>query len=70
MWYNIILDVREKKSPEMNINHDIELPTSLYQAAVDAKTFNNICDDIHNQRRSVVVREINFNIYERPGYCT
>lgn len=45
----ILLDVGEGKCPEVNSNHDIELPTSLCQVVADTETLiHSIYDDIHN----------------------
>ncbi|CAK1594996.1 unnamed protein product [Parnassius mnemosyne] len=45
----ILLDVGEGKCPEVNDNHDIELPTGLCQVVADTETLiHSTYDDVHN----------------------
>ncbi|GFT62793.1 ATP-dependent DNA helicase [Trichonephila clavipes] len=47
--FNKILDVGERKCPEVNSTHDIELPTDLCQVVADTETLiHSIYDDVHD----------------------
>lgn len=42
----ILLDVGEGKCPEVNSNHDLELPTSLCQVVADTETLIHSIYDV------------------------
>ncbi|XP_069965797.1 uncharacterized protein [Bactrocera oleae] len=45
----ILLDIGEGKYPEINSNHDIEIPSALCHVVADTQTLiSDIYDDIHN----------------------
>ncbi|GFY60532.1 ATP-dependent DNA helicase [Trichonephila inaurata madagascariensis] len=45
----ILLDVEERKCPDVNSTHDIELPAGLCQVVVDTETLiHSIYDVVHD----------------------